>query len=135
MNNCDPTSFDYTRTYNKPKINWILVAIYIGVYFILLFILIWLVNVNFVSKKFRILIYISFSIIYLFLNLKSILILFIKIYQNLAPISIREKCRFEPSCSEYMMLSIEKYGAIKGLKKGILRLKRCNTSNGGYDYP
>jgi putative component of membrane protein insertase Oxa1/YidC/SpoIIIJ protein YidD len=34
-----------------------------------------------------------------------------------------------------MILSLEKYGLRRGLSKGIGRLKRCTTDNGGFDEP
>ncbi|NLZ46061.1 MAG: membrane protein insertion efficiency factor YidD [Clostridiales bacterium] len=52
-----------------------------------------------------------------------------------APESLRKQCRFKPSCSEYMILSIEKFGLLKGIIKGICRLKRCNINGGGFDFP
>ena len=43
-------------------------------------------------------------------------------------------CRFRPTCSEYAILSIEKYGLIKGGLKATWRILRCNPWNkGGYD--
>jgi len=43
-------------------------------------------------------------------------------------------CRFYPTCSEYTFQAIEKYGAAKGLGKGILRIFRCHPfSKGGLD--
>ncbi|TKB52005.1 membrane protein insertion efficiency factor YidD [Ferrimonas aestuarii] len=36
------------------------------------------------------------------------------------------ECNFEPSCSEYTKQCIEKYGAIKGWRLGLARIKRCN---------
>ncbi len=45
-------------------------------------------------------------------------------------------CRFYPSCSEYMYKAVEKYGAAKGLLKGLWRLLRCGPwSRGGIDPP
>lgn len=35
-------------------------------------------------------------------------------------------CVFYPSCSDYMIQAVEKYGIIKGLYKGIKRIIRCN---------
>ena len=67
--------------------------------------------------------------------LKRIIICLVRLYQRFAPASIRNKCRFEPSCSQYMILAIEKYGLWKGMKKGIDRLKRCNANGGGFDEP
>jgi putative membrane protein insertion efficiency factor len=43
-------------------------------------------------------------------------------------------CRFSPTCSEYAIQSIEKYGLIKGGILSIWRVLRCNPFNkGGYD--
>lgn len=71
--------------------------------------------------------------LYVLLRGKRALICLIQIYQRYAPASIRNKCRFEPSCSQYMILALEKYGLFKGLKKGVERLKRCNINYGGFD--
>ena len=69
------------------------------------------------------------------LHLKRILVELILIYQKFAPESIRSACVFEPSCSNYTLLAIEKYGALKGFCKGIKRLTRCHPPNCGEDYP
>ncbi|MGL1930765.1 MAG: membrane protein insertion efficiency factor YidD [Desulfotalea sp.] len=43
-------------------------------------------------------------------------------------------CRFTPSCSEYMILAVEKHGVIRGLALGLWRILRCHPfSRGGYD--
>jgi putative membrane protein insertion efficiency factor len=63
------------------------------------------------------------------------LIKLIRFYQKMAPKALRESCRFVPSCSEYMILAIEKYGCLKGIYKGFNRLLRCKVPNGGIDYP
>ena len=34
-----------------------------------------------------------------------------------------------------MILSLEKYGLIRGLRKGVDRLRRCNVHGGGFDDP
>nr|WP_304363227.1 membrane protein insertion efficiency factor YidD [Gilliamella apicola] len=57
------------------------------------------------------------------------------LYRSIAPNRIRSACRFEPSCSEYALLAIEKYGVLKGWKLTLDRLKRCKPPNGGKDYP
>lgn len=67
--------------------------------------------------------------------MKKIIIWIIRLYQKKAPYYIRAACRFEPSCSEYMILSVSKYGCFKGVYKGIRRLLRCKPPNGGVDYP
>lgn len=59
----------------------------------------------------------------------------IRKYQRFAPDSIRSRCRFEPSCSAYAILSIEKYGALVGAGKAARRILRCRPPHGGEDYP
>lgn len=66
---------------------------------------------------------------------KQVAIWIVKLYQRYAPIKIRLKCRFEPSCSEYMILSIEKYGFLRGIFRGVKRICRCRPGNGGFDLP
>jgi len=38
-------------------------------------------------------------------------------------------CRFYPSCSDYSILALEKYGLITGISLSINRIKRCNPNN------
>ena len=57
------------------------------------------------------------------------------IYKAVAPMSMRDSCRFIPTCSTYMIMAINKYGLIIGIIKGIKRLIRCKPPNGGIDYP
>ena len=68
-------------------------------------------------------------------GMKRIIITGVEIYQHFAPDAIRNKCRFEPSCSEYMIRAVRKYGVCRGVRKGVDRLCRCNIHNGGYDEP
>lgn len=45
-------------------------------------------------------------------------------------------CRFHPSCSEYFILAVRKYGPLRGAWKGTGRICRCHPfSAGGYDPP
>lgn len=66
--------------------------------------------------------------------IKRILIITVRLYQRYAKIETRMKCCFKPSCSEYAILALEKYGVIKGIKLSIKRFKRCHPP-GGEDYP
>ena len=44
------------------------------------------------------------------------------------------RCKFYPTCSEYTKSAILKYGVIKGLGLGFIRIMKCNPfSKGGYD--
>lgn len=64
------------------------------------------------------------------------LIVLIRIYQRTVSPLLGQVCRFEPSCSRYMVASLQKYGLVKGLWKGLGRLCRCHPwSAGGYDPP
>ena len=63
-----------------------------------------------------------------------IIIWFIKLYQRYAKSETRLRCCFTPSCSEYAILALKKYGVIYGGIKSIRRLYRCFPP-GGVDYP
>lgn len=58
--------------------------------------------------------------------MKKILIKLIKIYQKI-PLKCHDSCKFIPTCSNYMIESLEIHGLIKGLCLGIKRLLRCNS--------
>lgn len=68
-------------------------------------------------------------------NISLTLIALIILYQKFAPSRIRENCRFEPTCSNYMIFAINKFGFLKGTILGIKRLIRCRSPYGGQDYP
>ncbi len=45
-------------------------------------------------------------------------------------------CRFHPSCSEYFIEAVQKYGPLRGAYRGVKRICRCNPwTAGGYDPP
>lgn len=46
-------------------------------------------------------------------------------------------CKFVPTCSDYMLLAVFKYGSIKGVAYGLWRIIRCSpfTNQHGFDYP
>ena len=52
----------------------------------------------------------------------GVLILMIRLYQvTLSPL-LGPACRFEPTCSRYMVESLRKYGVVKGLSRGLRRV-------------
>ncbi|EAT15611.1 membrane protein insertion efficiency factor YidD [Desulfuromonas acetoxidans] len=58
----------------------------------------------------------------------------INIYQRIISPLTPPSCRFIPTCSEYAILSIKKYGFFVGVFKSVLRILRCNPLfKGGYD--
>ena len=71
----------------------------------------------------------------LYYDLKYLLIGSVLLYKATAPMSLRERCRFEPSCSTYMIVAVQKYGLFRGFIKGIRRIMRCRPPNGGHDLP
>ena len=61
----------------------------------------------------------------------------IRFYQQaISPYFGRGSCRFDPTCSEYTIQAIRKYGAVKGSILSVWRILRCNPWGGfGYDPP
>jgi len=59
-----------------------------------------------------------------------------RLYQwTLSPL-VGRHCRFEPTCSNYFILAVRKYGAIRGMWRGLRRIGRCHPFHpGGYDPP
>jgi len=58
----------------------------------------------------------------------------IKFYQKILSPLNPSSCRFYPTCSEYAVQAIIKYGTIKGSFKALVRILRCHPFNpGGYD--
>lgn len=58
--------------------------------------------------------------------IRAAVLLSIRIYQRLAPPSVRGACRFTPSCSEFAHEAIERHGLIQGIRIAAARLARCH---------
>lgn len=68
------------------------------------------------------------------IDMKKLFIFIIKFYRKYISPMKSTKCPYIPSCSEYGMEAIEKYGALKGGALALWRIIRCNPfSKGGYD--
>ncbi|YAI81706.1 MAG: membrane protein insertion efficiency factor YidD [cyanobacterium endosymbiont of Rhopalodia sterrenbergii] len=66
--------------------------------------------------------------------MKNILLLLIQIYRRSISPLFPPSCRFQPTCSQYSLEAIKKFGAIKGTWLTIRRILRCNPLHpGGYD--
>ena len=67
--------------------------------------------------------------------MKKILIGLVKIYQKyLSPLKGHSTCIYFPTCSQYAVEAIEKYGALKGGLLAVWRILHCNPfAKGGYD--
>ena len=71
---------------------------------------------------------------HLFKLWKSLFILPIKFYQLLISPMLPSACRHLPTCSEYTIEAIIKYGVFKGILKGAYRILRCNPlGSSGFD--
>lgn len=65
--------------------------------------------------------------------MKRLSIKLIKLYQS-TPLHSHNNCKYYPTCSNYMVEAINKFGCIKGILKGIKRILKCNPfSKGGID--
>lgn len=65
--------------------------------------------------------------------MKKGIIFIIRCYQ-IIPFASHKLCRFTPTCSEYMIEAIDKFGIKKGIKLGLKRLKKCHPKGEfGYD--
>ncbi|MDP1879953.1 MAG: membrane protein insertion efficiency factor YidD [Parachlamydiaceae bacterium] len=67
--------------------------------------------------------------------MKWILIFFVKIYQLTISPFLGTCCRFNPSCSQYMIESLKKHGTIKGTLLGVKRLSKCHPFHSGGNDP
>ena len=66
--------------------------------------------------------------------MKSLLLRLIRFYRRRISPNKRACCRFVPTCSEYAMVAIDRFGALKGGWLALWRLLRCNPfCRGGYD--
>lgn len=67
--------------------------------------------------------------------MKRLLLACIRFYQSRISPACPRRCRFIPTCSQYALEAIGKYGALKGGLMALRRLLRCNPFNhsGPYD--
>lgn len=127
----DPAAPGYRRKLIRPKICWPVVIAHCLVPPVLaavLYWLLWQIPYAWIGVTLAL-------VLYYVLTAKRAVICAVKIYQHFAPDNIRNQCRYEPSCSHYMIGAVEKYGVIRGVIKGCKRLRRCNINNGGIDMP
>lgn len=65
---------------------------------------------------------------------KDFIIGFVNAYQRFISPLLGKNCRFTPTCSEYFIQAVEKYGILRGVYLGGERILRCHPFNsGGYD--
>lgn len=65
---------------------------------------------------------------------RTVTLFLLRAYKRFLSPLLPPMCRFEPTCSVYMMDAVSKYGALRGIWLGIRRLGRCHPFNpGGWD--
>ena len=71
------------------------------------------------------------------MNLASLLLItLVRGYQVILGPLLGGRCRFYPSCSQYFLDAVRKYGALRGAVKGMGRIARCHPFHpGGFDPP
>jgi putative membrane protein insertion efficiency factor len=58
----------------------------------------------------------------------------LRLYKRFVSPILPSACRFSPTCSEYMIEAVGKYGVLRGVGRGLLRLLRCHPLHaGGFD--
>jgi len=68
--------------------------------------------------------------------MQKFLIATLRFYQKAISPHLKYSCKYFPTCSEYSVQAVQKYGCFKGILKTIWRLLRCNPlSRGGTDFP
>ena len=67
--------------------------------------------------------------------MRQFVVLVVRTYQMvLAPLLPPNTCRFSPSCSQYAIDAVQKYGVLQGCWKAVKRIGRCHPFHpGGYD--
>ncbi|HQU82719.1 MAG TPA: membrane protein insertion efficiency factor YidD [Pyrinomonadaceae bacterium] len=66
--------------------------------------------------------------------MKFLVLDLLKLYKTFISPFLPPACRFTPTCSEYAMQAVEKYGAIRGTWKAFKRILRCQPfCKGGHD--
>jgi putative membrane protein insertion efficiency factor len=66
--------------------------------------------------------------------MRRVVVLLVRAYQKVLSPFLGNRCRFQPTCSEYMAQAILKHGVFKGGWLGIKRIGKCHPLHpGGYD--
>jgi uncharacterized protein len=66
--------------------------------------------------------------------MRAVALALLRFYKRIISPLLPPMCRFEPTCSVYMMHAVEKHGALRGIWLGVRRLARCHPFNpGGWD--
>ncbi|EGW39027.1 MULTISPECIES: membrane protein insertion efficiency factor YidD [unclassified Desulfosporosinus] len=67
--------------------------------------------------------------------MKRLLVLLIGLYQKFISPLKGQTCRFYPTCSEYSVQALQKYGLVKGSWKSLVRILKCHPFHPGGNDP
>ena len=68
------------------------------------------------------------------MHVKHILIALVKFYRKYICPLTPPTCRYVPTCSQYALEALEKYGALKGGWLAVKRICRCHPFHKGHDF-
>jgi putative membrane protein insertion efficiency factor len=66
--------------------------------------------------------------------MRGLTVAVLRVYKRFISPMLPSACRFHPTCSEYMMEAVQRYGTARGVLLGLRRLSKCHPFHeGGYD--
>lgn len=66
--------------------------------------------------------------------MRGLILAALRLYQRFISPCLPHACRFHPTCSQYMLEAVARFGAARGVWMGLRRLARCHPWNpGGFD--
>ena len=138
---CEPSQFEQDVAYAysmrpiifRPKLtcwNFIVKWLYIELFIAFVALIVAIVINYFLTKVVAISTCIlTLEVAFDLILLRWLLIDVIKLYQHYAPEDVRRRCHMMPSCSEYAIISLRRYGLIIGIMLSSIRLfKRCDCT-------
>ena len=67
--------------------------------------------------------------------LRTVLLAPVRLYQRAISPALPARCKYHPTCSQYAVDAVRRYGVLRGVVLAAWRLLRCNPwSHGGVDY-
>lgn len=67
--------------------------------------------------------------------MRTIAVAPLRLYQRAISPALPARCKYYPSCSEYAVQAVRRYGVLRGIVLAVWRILRCNPwSHGGVDH-
>jgi len=69
-------------------------------------------------------------------SLRAVVLAPVRLYQRTVSPALPARCKYHPTCSQYAVGAVRRFGILRGLVLAAWRLLRCNPwSHGGVDFP